>query len=86
VALPEKKVFAQIKADNAKLQMVRRGSMAVDPGFSSSRKGRRDSCKPRRGPTVCIPGISYKLIVLLIRYLPKWIERTIRTPLMKSRV
>jgi short-subunit dehydrogenase len=40
----------------------------------------------RRGPTVCIPGIRYKLIVLLIRYLPKWIERTIRTPLMKSRV
>ncbi len=40
----------------------------------------------RRGQTVCIPSIRYKTIVLLIRYLPKWIERAIRTPLMKSRV
>jgi short-subunit dehydrogenase len=40
----------------------------------------------RGGQTVCIPGIRYQLIVLLIRYLPRWIERTIRTPLMKSRV
>ncbi|MGH7654452.1 MAG: SDR family NAD(P)-dependent oxidoreductase, partial [Gemmatimonadaceae bacterium] len=40
----------------------------------------------RGGPTVCIPGARYKLIVLLIRYLPKWIERAVRTPLMKSRV
>jgi short-subunit dehydrogenase len=40
----------------------------------------------RGGQTVCIPGARYKLIVLLIRYLPKWIERAIRVPLMKSRV
>ena len=40
----------------------------------------------RGGPTVCIPGARYKLIVLLIRYLPKWIERAVRAPLMKSRV
>jgi short-subunit dehydrogenase len=40
----------------------------------------------RGGQTVCIPGVRYKLIVLLIRYLPKWIERAIRVPLMKSRV
>jgi uncharacterized protein len=40
----------------------------------------------RGGQTVCVPGKRYKLIVLLIRYLPKWIERAIRTPLMKSRV
>jgi hypothetical protein len=39
-----------------------------------------------RGPTVCIPSARYKLIVLLIRYLPRWIERAVRTPLMKSRV
>jgi short-subunit dehydrogenase len=38
------------------------------------------------GPTVCIPSARYKLIVLLIRYLPKWIERAVRVPLMKSRV
>ena len=40
----------------------------------------------RGGQTVCIPSVRYKLIVLLIRYLPRWIERAIRTPLMKSRV
>ncbi len=40
----------------------------------------------RNGPPVCIPSVRYKVIVLLIRYLPKWIERAIRTPLMKSRV
>lgn len=40
----------------------------------------------RGGQPVCIPSARYKLIVLLIRYLPKWIERAIRTPLMKSRV
>jgi short-subunit dehydrogenase len=40
----------------------------------------------RGGETVCIPSVRYKLIVLLIRYLPRWIERAIRTPLMKSRV
>ena len=40
----------------------------------------------RHGAPVCIPSARYKLIVLLIRYLPRWIERAIRTPLMKSRV
>jgi short-subunit dehydrogenase len=40
----------------------------------------------RGGQTVCIPSARYKFIVLLIRYLPKWIESAIRTPLMKSRV
>ena len=39
----------------------------------------------RGGDPVCIPSIRYKTIVLLIRYLPRWIERAIRTPLMKSR-
>ena len=38
------------------------------------------------GPTVCIPSSRYKLIVMLIRYLPRWIERAVRIPLMKSRV
>jgi uncharacterized protein len=38
------------------------------------------------GPTVCIPSARYKLIVMLIRYLPRWIERAVRVPLMKSRV
>ncbi len=40
----------------------------------------------RGGQPVCIPSTRYKFIVLLIRYLPRWIERAIRTPLMKSRV
>jgi len=40
----------------------------------------------RGGQTVCIPGWQYKLAVLLIRYLPQWLVRAIRTPLMKSRV
>jgi hypothetical protein len=40
----------------------------------------------RGGNAVCIPSARYKLIVILIRYLPRWIERAIRTPLMKSRV
>ena len=40
----------------------------------------------RRGNPVCIPSARYKLIVLLIRYLPQWVVRAIRTPLMKSRV
>lgn len=39
----------------------------------------------RGGPTVCVPGYWYKLIVLLVRYLPQWLIRAIRTPLMKSR-
>jgi len=39
----------------------------------------------RGGKTVCIPGLRYKLIVLLIRYLPEWLVNAIRTPLMKSR-
>jgi len=30
--------------------------------------------------------LQYKLAVLLIRYLPQWLVRAIRTPLMKSRV
>ncbi len=40
----------------------------------------------RNGPTVCIPSMLYKTIVVLIRYLPRWLERAIRTPLMKSRI
>ncbi|MFI5233272.1 MAG: SDR family NAD(P)-dependent oxidoreductase [Gemmatimonadales bacterium] len=40
----------------------------------------------RRGATVCIPGARYKMIVLLIRYLPQWFVSLLRTPLMKSRV
>ena len=40
----------------------------------------------RRGATVCIPGVRYKLIVLLIRYLPQWFVSALRTPLMKSRI
>lgn len=40
----------------------------------------------RRGATVCIPGVRYKMIVLLIRYLPQWVVSALRTPLMKSRV
>src|ERR1019366_1463021 len=39
----------------------------------------------RGGQTVCVPGWQYKLAVLLIRYLPQWLVRAIRTPLMKSR-
>jgi short-subunit dehydrogenase len=39
----------------------------------------------RDGQTVCVPGWQYKLAVLLIRYLPQWLVRAIRTPLMKSR-
>ena len=40
----------------------------------------------RGGHAVCIPSLRYKTIVLLIRYLPAWLVRAIRTPLMKSRV
>jgi short-subunit dehydrogenase len=39
----------------------------------------------RGGRVVCIPSVRYKTIVLLIRYLPQWLVRAIRTPLMKSR-
>jgi short-subunit dehydrogenase len=49
----------------------------VDDSLAQAAKG---------AATVCIPGLRYKIIVLLIRYLPRWIERAIRTPLMKSRV
>lgn len=40
----------------------------------------------RGGPPVCIPSVRYKFIVILIKYLPAWLQRAIRTPLMKSRV
>lgn len=30
------------------------------------------------GPVVCVPGKRYKLIVLLTRYLPEWMQRPIR--------
>ena len=40
----------------------------------------------RGGPPVCIPSARYKFIVILIKYLPAWLQRAIRTPLMKSRV
>jgi short-subunit dehydrogenase len=39
----------------------------------------------RGGSTVCVPGYWYKAIVLLVRYLPQWLIKAIRTPLMKSR-
>jgi hypothetical protein len=40
----------------------------------------------RRGATVCIPGLRYKAIVLLVKYLPEWIKAGTRARYGKSRL
>jgi hypothetical protein len=32
----------------------------------------------RRGATVCIPSLRFKVIVLLLRYLPDWLLGSVR--------
>ena len=39
----------------------------------------------RAGPTVCIPGLRYRAIVFLIRYLPEWIKGGARAKYGKAR-
>ena len=39
----------------------------------------------RRGPTVCIPGTRYKMIVFLIKYLPEWLKSGARAAYGRSR-
>lgn len=39
-----------------------------------------------RGPTVCVPSKRYKLIVMLLRYLPRWMQRPFRQGYGKARL
>lgn len=38
-----------------------------------------------KGPTVCIPSTRFKLIVLLLRYVPTWMQRPFRAKYGKTR-
>jgi short-subunit dehydrogenase len=40
----------------------------------------------RRGATVCVPGLRFKLIVLLIKYLPDWLKSGTRAKYGKTRM
>jgi short-subunit dehydrogenase len=40
----------------------------------------------RHGATVCVPGLRFKLIVLLIKYLPDWLKSSTRAKYGKTRV
>ncbi|HLA89836.1 MAG TPA: SDR family oxidoreductase [Gemmatimonadaceae bacterium] len=40
----------------------------------------------RSGPVVCVPGLRYRIIVFLIRYLPEWLKRGARRKYGESRL